>query len=223
MAMGKPIKDIARVAGGLYLGAGGALLGATFGIAGGEMKNVTQYGATLGAAGYALGARNIKSDGDLGMAYEEYERAKYGNEEEYRKYLLEEQRKAVTENEKYLNQLRTYLKLNDLNEAKDYMQKYGDCIDAGVTDMEDLATIIKVVEQQHWDRDMAITASKYYKKAGGKPKNMNKRDRENIEYQYKNIVKSNGITDEKEVEETVKIMLKNLDTYGKIKDDLTQV
>lgn len=223
LSSGKTIRNIAKTAGGLYLGAAGGLLGATIGLSSGDGKNVWQYGSTLGVAGYALGARDIKSDPDIGMAYKEYERAQYGSEEEYREHLLEEQRKAVAENEKYLNQLRVYLKLNDLNEAKDYMQEYGDCIDAGITDMEDLATIIKAVEEKEWDREMAITAAKYFKKAGGKPKNMNKRDRENIEYQYKNIVKSNGITDEKEVEETVKIMLKNLDIYGKIKDDLTQV
>ena len=50
-----------------------------------------------------------------------------------------------------------------------------------------------------------------------------KRDRENIEFQYQNVVRANGITDDQQVQYTVKIMLANLDRYGSIKDSLTQL
>ena len=223
LATGKPIRDIAKIGGGLFMGATGAALGASIGISSGELKNVTGYGATLGVGGYALGARDPKPHPDLERAFEEYRRAQYGSEGEYRKHLLDEQRKEVARNEKKLEELRTYLKLDDQKQARNYMEEYGDCIDAGITDMEDFATIIKAVEEEQWSREMAITAAKYYKKAGGKPKNMGKKDRENIEFQYKNIVKANGVTDEEEADRAVKTMLSNLDRYGKIKDDLTQV
>lgn len=222
VASGQPIRTLAKTVGGLYVGATGAILGATLGIASGDISKVEQYGAALGAGGYALGSRDRKTDRDIQYAYSEYERAQYASEEEYRKHLLEEQRKQIAEDEKKLKELREYLKLRDEKEAKEYIAEYGECIDAGITDMEDLATVIKLVEEKDWERDMAITASKYYAKAGGKPKNMGKRERENIEFQYGNIARANGVPEE-EVEEKVKIMLKNIDTYGTIKDDLTRL
>lgn len=222
LATGKSIRSFAKTAGGLTLGATGALLGGTLGIASGDIGKVGQYGATGAVGGYALGARDIKTSKDMEMAYAEYERAQYENEKEYRKHLLEEQRKAVEGNEKNQKALRTYLKLKDEEDARKKMEEYGEFIDAGITDMEDFATAVRLVEDNGWEKDMAITASKYYKKAGGKPKNMNKRDRENIEYQYKNIARANGVPEE-ELDKTVNIMLKNLDIYGSTKDDLTQI
>ena len=223
LATGKPIRKIAKTAGGLYLGATGALLGGTIGLASGEFKNVGQYAATAGAAGYALGAREPKSDPDVERAYKEYEREKYGNEEAYRKHLLEERRKSIISDENNLEQLRTYLQLSNNKEAKQYMEEYGDCIDAGITNMDDLAAIIKATETEGWDKNMSITAAKFLQKAGNKPKNMGKKDRENIEYQYRNIVKANGVTNEEDIQKQVQTMLSNLDKFGKIKDDLTQI
>ncbi len=222
LASGQPFRSLAKFGGGLFLGATGAALGATLGIASGEIGNVGKYGATLGAGGYALGARDIKSSPDVERAYQEYERAQYDSEAEYRKHLLEERRKAVATDDRKLEELRTYLQLQDQQEAREYMEKYGKCIDAGL-DMEDMAAVIKAVEEQGWNTAKGITAAKQLKKAGGKPKNMGKEDRENIEYQYRNIFKAKGITDEKELDENVRVALKSLDTFGKIKDDLTQV
>ncbi len=222
LATGKPIRAIAKTAGGLYLGATGAMLGATLGIASGDIGNVGKYGATLGVGGYALGARDIKSSPDVERAYQEFEREKYGSEAEYRKHLLEEHREEVASSDKNLEKLRTYLQLQNQQEAREYMGDYEECIDAGL-DMEDMAAVIKAVEEQGWSKEKGITAAKQLNKAGGKPKNMGKKDRENIEYQYRNIFKASGMTNEAEIEENVKMALKSLDTFGKIKDDLTQV
>ena len=67
---GKPIRDLAQFAGGAYLGLGGALIGATMGIASGDLKNVGQYAGTLGAGGYALGSRDLGETDDIEDAYE---------------------------------------------------------------------------------------------------------------------------------------------------------
>ena len=220
---GKPIKDFSRMSKGLAVGTGAAMLGATLGIAAEDPKKVGQYAGTLGAAGYAIGARDTHTNVNEEAIRDEYNRGLYGSDEAYRKAMLEEQRAEVIENEKNLKKLRENLGLEDLTQAKEKLDDYGDCIDAGITDMDDISTIIKLVEEQNWERDMAKTAAKYYKKAGSRPSKMGKRDRENIEYIYSNIAKSNGITEETQIRQVVDTMLGNIEIYGKTKDKLTDV
>ena len=223
MASGKPIRDFARVSRGLAVGAGTAMLGATLGIAAEDPNKILQYGGTLGAAGYALGSRDSNSNVNEETIQEEFKRGLYGSDEAYRQAMLEEQRKQVIANENNLRKLRENLRLDDLKEARDKLQDYGDCVDAGITDMDDIATIVKLVEEQNWDKDTAKTAAKYYKKAGERPSKMGPKEKEKIKFQYSNIVKANGVTNQSEIDAIVDNMIRTIDTYGNIKDNLTEV
>lgn len=219
---GKPIRDFSRISRGLAVGAGTAMLGATLGIAADDPNKVLQYSGTLGAAGYALGARDRQSNVDQESIYEEYKRGLYENDEQYRQAMLEEQRAKVIENENNLRKLRENLRLNDLKEAQQKLEEYGDCIDAGITDMDDIATVVNLVEEENWDKDMAKTAAKYYKKVGGKP-SRGKKERENTEFIFNNIAKAKGIENEEERMQVVRTMIDNVEFYGKKKDSLTDV
>ena len=105
------------------------------------------------------------------------------------------------------------------------MEEYGDCIDAGIYDMEDLATIISLDRAGQMDKDMGTVAAKYYKKAGGKPKNMapDSKELKHIKHICENIAKSSGLSNQADIDASVKTMLSNLDLYGKYKDKLTEV
>ena len=222
IAEGKPIKAIGRTLGGLYLGAGGALLGTTIGLASGDAKNVSQYGTTLGAAGYALGSRNQNPNYDVGSVYEEYQRGLYDSVEEYEQAQLEDEIKKFIENEKNQKQIREYLGLNSYDEAKSKMREYSTSIGAGIRDTENLAAIMNLVDDGVMTEEMAIVASQTYKKAGGKPKNMAKgsKERQHIEHLSQGIAKDalGSSASPEQIEQTAKIVMANLDIFGSYKD-----
>lgn len=220
LASGKPIRTIARTARGLYLGAGAAAVGATLGIAAEDPSKVLQYGGSLGAAGYAIGSRDSKSNVDQESIYEEYQRGLYGDD--YERAQLEAERKKIIENEKNLKELRNYLNLQDLTSAKEVLEKHGDCIDAGMG-MEDIATIEKLINDGKMDKDLAKTAYKYHKKAGDRPSNMGPKEKEKVREIFSNVAKSNGITDEGQIKVAVDNMMDHIDTYGKYKAGLSDI
>ena len=230
IANGKPIKSLARTLGGLYMGAGGALLGATFALADDEpMKKMGQFVPTLATAGYGLGSRDIKPDYDVDSVYEEYKRGLYDSPEEYNEARLEEERMKVIEKDDNARKIRDNLNLDSLAEARELMNEYGDCIDSGITDMDDLSTIIQLGTNGYngktMDMQMATTVAKYYKKAGGKPKNMapDSDELNKITNICRNIAKSSGITNEAEINRSVQSMFDNLNLFGDCKDDLTEM
>ena len=228
IADGKPIKTIAKTAGGLYLGAGGAVLGATFALADDEpIKKMGQYAPTLGAAGYALGAQNIKPNYNTDDVHEEYQRGLYDTQKEYDEAKMKEEIDKMIDNQKNQRKIRDNLRLDSIKEAKERMEQYRKSLESGITNMDDLSTIMNLVEDGQMDEDMAIVASKYYKKAGGKPKNMaeNSKEKEHITHVCTNIAKKTlgPSATQAQVDQSVKIMLNNLDLYGSYKDKLTEV
>lgn len=230
IANGKPIKSLARTLGGLYMGAGGALLGATFALADDEpMKKMGQFVPTLATAGYGLGSRDIKPDYDVDSVYEEYKRGLYDSPEEYNEARREEERMKVIEKDDNARKIRDNLNLDTLAEARELMNEYGDCIDSGITDMDDLSTIIQLGTNGYngktMDMQMATTVAKYYKKAGGKPKNMapDSEELNKITNICRNIAKSSGITNEAEINRSVQSMFDNLNLFGDCKDDLKEM
>ena len=103
------------------------------------------------------------------------------------------------------------------------MEKHSNFIDAGYDDMENFCTLSKLVETGKMNEEMAATTAKYYKKAGGKPKSLGKKEKENIQFICENIAKSNGITDKAEIEKSVKIMFNNLNLYGDTMDGFKSI
>jgi len=229
---GKPIRDVANFVGGAYAGAGAFVLGSTIALSSDKpIENIPKYGGTLSAAAYAMGSRDSRPNYDVNTAFEDARRAQFDSEEEYQKMLMEEERNKTIEDENNLKELRKYLRLKEISEEIEKLYNYGDCIDSGIKDMKDLATIIQLTESGKMDRKTAATAAKYYKKAGGKPKNMGERDLKDLKFQYRNKVKGElkqGSTEsdkdyENRVDNTVKIILGNIDLFGTTKDNLTEI
>ena len=136
---------------------------------------------------------------------------------------MEEQRKEFIGDEQNQSELRDYMGLENDEEARKYMEEYGDFIDAGFTDMEDFAAMINAVEEEGWSRELAMTAAKFHNKAGGSPSEMGQRDRENLEYQFRNIIDPEQNMNDDEAGEKVNDMLETLNKYGSIKDKLTRM
>ena len=75
------------------------------------------------------------------------------------------------------------------------------------------------------DRETATVAAQYYKIAGGKPKNMDPSSNEykRIRRRCENIARDKGITNPKDIDNSVNEIFKKLNTFGSTKDKLTKV
>lgn len=218
-ASGQPIRSMARMAGGLYLGATGAMLGASLGIAAEDPSKILQYGGSLGAAGYALGSREHNSNIDEEAVKEEYERGLYGDE--YEQVKQEEKIRKSIESEKNQRELQRYLDLQDLESAKRVLEEHEDCISDGM-DMKDIATIKRLVDDRIMDKETAITARKFNKKAGGSTKEMGEEDIKKVRRIFSEVAKDNGIP-ETEIEGAINSMIHYTDTFDEYRGKLSKI
>lgn len=221
---GKTFKNAGRKVTGVALGAGAGIVGLAAGIASGDPSKALSYAGAGAATGYAVGAKRNPSNIDEEALKREYDKAKYGSVEEYQKAKVEERREKYISDSKNIKALQERLKLNSYKEAEEKLIKYSDCVDSGITDIDDIAAVIKTVEEKGWTKQKAKTVAKTYSKIGGKTSNqMDEDEKRNSNFKIKNIVKSQGITVEKQADEAAKQIRTNLDIFGSYKNKFNEI
>lgn len=221
---GRGIQSIGRFAGGAITGSAAAILGGAIGIASGDLGKTGQYTATAVAAGYAVGSRKTPTiaDRDAKEIGRDIDRSKYDTIQEYKEAQLKQKREENTHDIDNIERLQEYLNIDEYEEAQQKLEDFGDCFDAGINDIGDIASIIKLVESG-WDKKLAKTAAKAYKNAGKRPSKMGGDEYDNIRKRWERYVNSNGITDPAQSKQAVDNIIQNIEIFGKTKDGLTDV
>ena len=220
ISSGEPIRKVGNV----LMGAAGAGVAGTIGltaIAANGFKKTGQGLAATTTAGYLFatsGGKKSKVDNEEIM--KEYQKGYYGNRTEYKKAKLEEQRQKFIENEQKIKELQEKMNYESREEAKRKMEEYSKFIDAGFSDTDDIATMIKMVEEQGWSQDKAMTVAKFSNKLPTRPSKLGKKEKEDFEFKCKNIAKANNVPN---VDEAVEKMRANAELYGKTKDNLNEI
>lgn len=178
IASASPAKAIARTAGGIAVGAVAGGIGLAAGIASGDVSKTVQYAGGAALGGYKLGTGGVSGLNQAlqvdGME-EIQERAKYKNEQEYKDAM---QKKYVNEYKKDIkNQFKLEQKYGK-KEAKEVMKNVvPECLDKGITNMDDIITINELVKSGVVDNvDMGIATAKYASMMGDVTK-MKEKDR----------------------------------------------
>ena len=218
---GRTLRRIGRGATGLATGAFAGLAGLSIGIASGDPSNAAKYAAGAAAGGYMLGSSRKPSDVNQREVEREFERGLFTDSQERKKYEMEQNRKRVLEDidlQKEIQERRSYA---SLKETREKMEQYQKSIDAGFIDADNLATIMKLREDDNWSEEKALAAAYYYKQAGKRPSKMGKRDRESIEFMFRNAAIKQGVPEEN-LNVAVEKMINNIERYGYINDNWDQ-
>ena len=217
----KFVRKMPKMAAGAALGIGAGMIGATVGIASGDFGNTFKYAGAGMAGGYALGSSLINpNEKEKERLKQEYQRAYYGNEVEYKKAKLEEQRNKYMKDEDNIRAIQNYLNCDEKT-AKQVLEKNSDCLDKGIIDPRDIATIEKAISEG-WEKNTAVKAVQTLSKSGKAPSKMNKDEEENWNHQARKIVEKAGYSGAN-ADAAVKNLNKRLDDIYKIKDNLTKI
>ena len=167
VANANPAKAVARTVGGVTLGAVAGGIGLAAGIASGDLSKTAQYAGGAALGGYKLGSGGVsQSVSSLDKALhvdgikEIRERAKYKNEQEYKDA---QQQKYVKRYQKDINNQFKLEQKYEKKEAKRIMKDVvPECLDKGITNMDDIITINELVNSGFVDSlDMGIATAKY--------------------------------------------------------------
>ncbi len=220
----KSIKKFTRRAGGMMIGAGAGILGASIGIATGDLGKTGQYAATSAVGGYALGSTLLRdpNNKDVKAAGQEYEMAKYDNMDDYRlARLLQRREEFIDDNISNYQELRG--KATE-KEAREELEQYGDFIDSGIEDIEAIAAAVNLIEKEGWSRTRAKTTAKYYKEVGKKPSKLAAKEYDDLVKRYKReLSKKHPEYTDGQVDNITNQILDRFEDFGKAKDDLTEV
>ena len=216
----EPVRSLNNMLTGAAVGATTGLLGASFGIASGDLSKVGQYGVAGAAGGYALASRGRQSEIDAERLAEEYQKGMYGDMEEYKKAEMEKAREEFMNNDKKMKELQEKMNYKSEEEAKKKMEEYSKFLDAGFRDTDDIATMIKMVEEEGWSEEKAMTVAKFSNKLPARPSKLGKKETEELNFKCRNIAEANNAPD---IEAAVKQIKANAELYGKTKGNLNEV
>lgn len=162
---GHPIRAMVRGAAGLAGAATFGAAGLALGIASGDPSKAFQYASAGALGGHKLasstaGAVQKATTVDEEYLKEQYEMAAYGDE--YKNYVLEQEKQKMQENEKYINYLQKTMSVSR-ERAQGILSTTGAaCFDSGITNVEDIATIHKMTEgEDSISLNEAIGAKKF--------------------------------------------------------------
>ena len=148
------------------------------------------------------------------------QKRKYEDEQQMKAIRkMEERRKKYIKDENHIREIQDYLNCDE-STARSVLERYSDCIDAGITDTKDIAAISRAVDSG-WSQEKAMTAARTLKKAGGEaPGKMGKKAKEDWDFKAANIVRKAGATN---IDEAVRQTNDTLDQFVSFKDDLTSI
>lgn len=220
---GRGISAIGRTLRGGFVGAGAAIVGASIGIASGDIGKVGQNASTAAVAGYVVGSRKSEpiSEKDAKKIGEEMEKNQYDTPEEYKAAKLKKNVDKIIGNSDNLRTVQENLNLKNYDEAKEKLENYRDCMEEGITDMDDVSTIIKMVEEKNWDKEFAKNIAKASKGLSKRPDKIEgTREGDDLKKKYIKYAKNRGVTNEKDAENAANQIISRLTDFGKTKDNL---
>lgn len=220
---GRGISAIGRTLRGGFVGAGAAIVGASLGIASGDIGKVGQNASTAAVAGYAVGSRKSEpiSEKDAKKIGEEMEKNQYDTPEEYKAAKLKKNVDKIIGNSDNLRTIQENLNLKSYDEAKEKLENYRDCMEEGITDMDDVSTIIKMVEEKKWDKEFAKNIAKASKGLSKRPDKIEgTREGDDLKKKYIKYAQNHGVTNEEDAENAANQIISRLTDFGKTKDNL---
>lgn len=220
---GRGISAIGRTLRGGFVGAGAAIVGASLGIASGDIGKVGQNASTAAVAGYAVGSRKSEpiSEKDAKKIGEEMEKNQYDTPEEYKAAKLKKNVDKIIGNSDNLRTVQENLNLKNYDEAKEKLENYRDCMEEGITDMDDVSTIIKMVEEKNWDKGFAKNIARTYKSLSKRPDKIEgTREGDDLKKKYIKYAQNRGVSNERDAENAANQIISRLTDFGKTKDNL---
>ncbi len=219
VSSGKGVEKVGNAITGAFVGAGLGVLGATLGVASGDPTKVAQYGGAGAAGGYALGSRN-NSKINASQVNKEYEKGYYGNMDEYKKAQMEKSKKEFIQDDNKMKELQEKMNYKSTKEARNKMKEYQSFLDAGFDNTDDIATMIKMVEEHGWSKNKAMTTAKFSNKLNGRPSKLSKKETEELDYKCKKIAEKNNAPN---VDVAIKQIKDNVELFGKTKENMMEI
>ena len=220
---GHPIRAMARGAAGLAGAATFGAAGLAMGIVSGDASKTFQYASAGALGGQKLGSSTVGAAMKSTLVDEEYlkeqyELAAYGDE--YKNYILEQEKEKILKSEKYINYLQKTMSLSR-EKAQEILNSTGRrCIDSGITSVEDIATVHKMTEGKNAVRiEKAIGAKKFNDLLPSDISKMSdKKRREYIETWTKDYQEAGyGKKSENYAEESMRLAIKFSNTQSSLK------
>lgn len=145
----KPLKTMAKAAGGIVAGATLGTVGLALGAASGDPSNALKYTTATIAGGAKLGSGAVGSvqnalDGDVPK--DTAKRAMMG-EEEYQKAMAEKNKKEAKQNEQYIRMIQEKFKVDRMTAKEELSEMVDFGYDNKITDMNNLITIEKAARK----------------------------------------------------------------------------
>ena len=219
---GTYFKNVGRVATGAIVGTGAGLIGASIGIASEDPSKILQYGAGLGAAGYALGSSRRGTSVDMNAVKKEYEMSQYDTAKEYREAMLKEQADKFVNDSNTIKSIQREFECKSEKEARELAKSYEELYKYGIKDLDTYIASMKISRDKKWSVPQTAAVAKLYKKAGGKPSGMKAKDFSDFRSQVEKIaVKKHE--DVESQEKFISTVMNNVEDFGKAKDSLKEV
>lgn len=187
-------KTVAGAAGAATFGA----LAAAAGIASGDVGTFAKYtsGGLVGGSGFGEGLYNtLEAKGPNSNMNEKFREAYYGDD--YKNQQIKEYTDRFTKDDKHLKYLKETF--GDDKKAKQIMKEVAPrCINNGITDIQDIATIQKMVDENPSDMnvDKAMSAAKYAKRIGKDPSTLKQNDQDQYIMKWQKEFTEAGYKDE---------------------------
>ena len=94
-------------------------------------------------------------------------------------------------------------------------------MEEGITDMDDVSTIIKMVEEKKWDKEFAKNIAKASKGLSKRPDKIEgTREGDDLKKKYIKYAQNHGVTNEEDAENAANQIISRLTDFGKTKDNL---
>lgn len=217
------IRSMNKVATGALVGAPLSIVAGAAKIASGSSINdsVSAAANTISTAvQFTTKDREPINPDDAKSVGEDFVRSQEDNIEEYKKKIRAQKTNEKIHDRENVQRMQEYLNINDYNEAQQKLEEYRDCFDANIDDIETVATIVKKVEKDGWNKDLAKTTAKAYSSVANRPSKMTQKEYDDFKSRWKRYVNTQGITDEKQAEKAVNEIIRKVEDFGVTKDGL---
>ena len=217
------IRSMNKVATGALIGAPLSIVAGAAKIASGSSINdsVSAAANTISTAvQFTTKDREPINPDDAKSVGEDFVRSQEDNIKEYKKKIRAQKTNEKIHDRENVHRMQEYLNINDYNEAQQKLEEYRDCFDANIDDIETVATIVKKVEKDGWNKDLAKTTAIAYSSVAKRPSKMSQKEYDDFKSRWKRYVNMKGITDEKQADKAVNEIIRKVENFGVTKDGL---
>ena len=217
------IRSMNKVATGALVGAPLSIVAGAAKIASGSSINdsVSAAANTISTAvQFTTKDREPINPDDAKSVGEDFVRSQEDNIEEYKKKIRAQKTNEKVYDRENVQRMQEYLNINDYNAAQQKLEEYRDCFDDNIDDIDTVATIVKKVEKDGWNKDLAKTTAKAYSSVAKRPSKMSQREYDDFRGRWKRYVNAQGITDEEQADKAVNEIIRKVESFGVTKDGL---